>query len=360
MEYLKKSSTSASAKVLVALLGALVAAGGVWFVLYGVPESILKTLRTADIPAAPELGGTLYLTLARPNEDATGYALSPAIGYFRQNVTDLDEKTLAQYHSFSPSGNQVAFIGISDSEVAKADGSVADAIQVRSASMDGSAVFPHWLDTTPISKGSMPIKQNPSINETGHVLFMARDTFGPSDRILAPAEDWAIYLTSQTGTTRVARGTYPKWVNEEQFIFFKNNGLYLFNLADATERQIWDTPRSVESNMKLDISDDRQYVTWTMPDEGLVAVAKVTGDWSDGDPNLDLHGEIKAHGFWTIISPDSSFIALQAVDWAALETDPIPRLQFYTLDTLEKLDYEVPLLEFDQEQIFVTDWIQSN
>lgn len=374
---MKTAASKRNAHKLVFIVGFVIVVG---IAVFAYTQLELKTLVNPahnDRPAAntaTELDGVIYLTLAREATDNPGaFALQPASGTFLQDLDSWQNGAASLFYSFSPNGNHTVFVGASTDEFNDAGGDRSQAFQVRRATVEPGAesglfptnsevdadrqLFPDWHDSARITEEAIPLKRLPSINNAKSVLFVGRPDFDPEiDSALAPAEAWTIYQVGEEWSTEVVRGTHPKWVNDSKFIFMKNDGLYLYDTADSSQVRIWETPDgTLLSNMKLDLSNDGSLVAWTAPDAGNVTLLSVDS-WEAARPNLELLGQIDVHGFWTVISPDAEFVAVQAVDWESLEDNPKPRIEFYSTETLEKLDYEFPLHEYNQQRMFMSDW----
>jgi len=129
----------------------------------------------------------------------------------------------------------------------------------------------------------------------------------------------------------------------------------MYDIEKGRGVRFLETSGTTFSNVRIDLSDDNSIIVWNNHQDADVTVIRVN-NWGGDVPEIDVIGSIPVAGFWVAISPDSSTVAVQAVDWENLKTDPRPRIEFYSVDTLEKVYDDYPLNEFDQNRMFLNDW----
>lgn len=305
--------------------------------------------------------GTLYLSLARPGENfPQPYTFDVATRKLQK------EKTLAVlsvFKDFSPNGSVQAFIGSTGKDLMTSS-NYDEALQVYITQGDNEDVesknFSQTSLINKITNVNIPFKLDLSVQNNGMVLFSARGDLFSSEQepggILSPAENWSIYLVTKNEEPKfVANGLHPKWINESKFLYMGEGGLYVFDINKKRAIQFFKTPNKVLSNVNIDLSDDATTIIWNNRNDEDVTIIKVD-DWDVEVPQLVFVGSIPTQGFWVTISPDSKVVAVQAVDWDTITTDPNPRIEFYSLDTLEKVYDDYSLNQFNQTQMFLTDW----
>lgn len=228
---------------------------------------------------------------------------------------------------------------------------------------DTDSIFPEAAGKPKqITDDEIQFKQMPVLSKDAQkILYMAKSGLGDN---VVNAGEWGIYIVDATSTPKkVTSGTYPRWIDNNKFIYIADEGLFLYDIVSGTKKELWGMNESgALSNMRLDLSADSKYIAWSFPDIGKLWVLDVK-EWGNESrlPELSLFDEVDVHGFWPVFSPDSRYIAIQAVDWDTLHTNPNPRLQIYALQkenggVLKKIDWKFNLDAFEQSKMFITDW----
>lgn len=294
------------------------------------------------------LSGTLLLALAERNDSAIyQYELDVATGMLEKTDPAFKEIVFLQNRN----GARASFIGTSEVEIAAVGGDPFNALQVYRATVGASGLS----DVEKISSLPQERMRASDISPNGHVLYTALTEPSAIESSITTAEEWSIFLATGAGEpTFVTTGMYPQWVDDDQFIVLKNDGIHLMNVSGTRDDVVWALYEGKAlSNMMLHLSENKQTIAWTAPDVGALLVARVT-NWDE----LEVDGEsIIVHGFWPTVSPDGKYVALQAVNWETIETDPLPRIVVYDVETLQEVKTVIDLNQFDQERMFVTDWI---
>jgi hypothetical protein len=318
--------------VLLSALTLLLVVAAVGYVLF--PNALNRT---------NGLSGTLLLALAERQSDRFyQYELDMATGMLERVNPAFDENIFLQNRN----GTRASFIGSSS-----AGSGGASALQVFRATVSGSGLG----NIEKLSSVQQERMRSPDISSRGDVLYTALTDPTAGDSTITTAEEWSVFLASGSGEpTLVTTGMYPHWVDDDLFIVLKNDGIHLMNVDGSRDEIVWELYEGVAlSNMMLHLSENKQTIAWTAPDVGALLIAQVTS-W---DP-LKVDGEsITVHGFWPTVSPDGKYVALQTVNWDTAETDPRPRIIVYDATTLQEVGTVVDLNRFDQEYMFVSDWI---
>ncbi len=203
------------------------------------------------------------------------------------------------------------------------------------------ATWPKWLPVI-----------SPSSDD---ILYMVKES--PNTGTVTSADTWSIHLVNTVSKSKkIVNGAYPKWVDGKHFIYLADRGLVLHNLITGEEIDLWGIQDSnALSNIRIDLSDDKRYIAWSFPDIGKLWVLEVKS-WET--PSLSLVGDMSVHGFWPTFSPDSKYLALQAVNWDTLVTNPNPHIKMYSIGVngLTQLDFDFSLNAFNQSKMFITDW----
>ncbi len=303
----------------------------------------------------------LHMVLAEPGDQ---YARAYIFDVEKRKM--LEQKTAGMFFTFkdfSPNGSVQAFIGaaIQDIWAVERSDNIDEILQVYVASGEfarNSGTY--TIPTTRITNVSTPYKFDLSVRNDGVVLYSARgDLTVRGDEpggLLSEAKRWSIYTVQEGGEPQfLVNGTHPKWVDGNRFIYLGENGLYMYDIEKGRGVRFLETSGTTFSNVRIDLSDDNSIIVWNNHQDADVTVIRVN-NWGGDVPEIDVIGSIPVAGFWVAISPDSSTVAVQAVDWENLKTDPRPRIEFYSVDTLEKVYDDYPLNEFDQNRMFLNDW----
>ncbi|MCR4325684.1 MAG: hypothetical protein NUV59_02660 [Patescibacteria group bacterium] len=336
--------------VVLMLTGVLVIAGAVYLYSHGLFNPLQRAAK------APTPTGKMFLTLY-PKDDALVKNPTFTEGY----VYDVDSGDLSfveggpaysEQHAFSNNNRLVTFFG--------GDVAPTDTDDTFNAFMYRAVADPNTLAIVraePVSDFAAYAKHVPSISNTGAILFSSLSEASADNSVITRVNDWTIHLIDESNAlTDVVNGTYPKWVDENRFVFLKNDGIYYYDLAASEEAPLLRLESgAITSNTKLSVSPTGRYIAWTDFDNEMLYIFEVI-DWNADDVLVWEPYTISVAGFWSVFSPDEEFIAVQAVDADAIATAPNPRLEFYRLDTRERYPLEVSLDAFEQEYMFVTDW----
>lgn len=294
-----------------------------------------------QIDASDSVEGKLYLTLV-PKTDEPTKIIS---GYtYDLKTSQMQDQTAGReiFHSFDPAGKVMSYMGTAkDSPYA-----------IYFRQVDNQEQIVTLAD---IPMGAPTISPN-----TNQILYTER-----AKEVI----DNQVPLTNKLTIHRVKReadgtwsseelrqGNSPRWVTDQLFYYLKDDGIYLGDVLSSIEHRAWDTSNNMGSNSRLNISKDKRYLAWTLPDNGEVILFENRYDENSKTFSLKMLTTINTSAFWSAFSPDGSKLAVQAVDWATLHTDPKPRIEIYSVQTGQKLLQEVDLNKFIQTSMFLTDW----
>ena len=188
-----------------------------------------------------------------------------------------------------------------------------------------------------------------SVSDSGRVVYMSLLGERGSE-VFTDTNSWDIRMASdEGGDVLLTGGAYPSWIDEDLFVFLKNDGLYIYDTRDLSERRVWGIDRGVAlTNMKIGLSPEGQSVAWSVPHEGKVYILDISG--AVNGIGAQVTNVIDATAFWAVFSPDGRFLALQTADAAQNA-----RLDVY--DTEEfKQRATLGLGDVNTASVFVTDW----
>jgi len=297
--------------------------------------------------------GRIYLTLIRQGEED----LAPYIFDVTQKrflAPHYEDHSAVFYQTFS--GEYTAFVGTNREIYESVNENVNEARQVYVASINDDIPLAQVSSSEVITGEALRGKRTISISDDGtRSLFVAFEEAQGSVPIFT--KEWGIYLaTNGTQVTKITNGMYPHWIDNQNFIYLGDGGIYVYNIPEDERIILWEYSKDTQVNMMLHLSEDKSTLAWTLPGNDMVLVFRI--DPSEL-PRIEKIAEINTNAFWPVVSPDGNFVAVQAVNWLEIETNPNPRLEFYSLskkDYPRKLDIEVSLKEFDQQRMFITDW----
>lgn len=203
-------------------------------------------------------------------------------------------------------------------------------------------------------------RQGPVVSDSAEIIYssLSEEGFDPEPAAYGSlaAEDWTIYrLDADNQRYNLTNGLAPKWIDDERFVFLKNDGIYLYTISTSEERLVWSlslTPTLVNA---FDVSDDGQLIAISNPEAELVTILESTG-W-EGDSPLAVMSEVSAKASGVTFSADNSYLAmfrLIASDEAG--TEGFARLTYYSLEMREFNDRYVDLEDPRLQGLYMTDW----
>jgi hypothetical protein len=313
--------------IAIVIIAAVIAIGAYYLFIHA---------KSAPAPAGegPDIQGTMILGLGMAGTNLTAADISgngegdatavvastsPRILLFLDNLekqtirrAPLDllagSKTgqdLAYQYSFSSDNAYAAFTGALDAPLD--DPMPTEIYRADMRSVKGGDAFVSALqNATPLTEGSDTVRQLPSVAPTGDVLYMSHAL---SADVAAP-EDWAIHLITSSGDAAVANGEYPKWLGTDRFVYLKNDGIYLYTLADKSEKLVipLDSASSVPS---VDVADNGAHLAIVLPNEQKIAIYNTTEDADGRFTKTDEVPDVAASG--VTFAPSGPYIAVATV-----------------------------------------------
>lgn len=257
------------------------------------------------------------------------------------------------YYSFSANGAYGVFT-LLEAEKRNLPNVGAEVRTFDYTSMD-NASFPMLTETELADASVITRKINPSVSNTGEVLFVGWQ----KERIplIEPAEDWTIFKVVNKGAQPLFDGFMPKWVSDTEFVYLANDGMHLGMFDGTSEKLVAPSDGKVFSNNRLDVSSDGTMVAWMQPDSDQIKIYV-----REGDTFVET-AILPDKGYWVAFSPSGKYLAIQTIDVAATgeENNPGAKVEFYDLDTFAKVkELIVNLDAFDQQSMFMTDWVTNN
>jgi hypothetical protein len=313
-----------------------------------------------SITYGPAPKGLLIMTVAR--NSTNGEQVLPAI-------YDLSAKKLsyppvaivpgstdlAMQHSFSSNGEYATFVG-ADNGGNTASTYVPTQVYRADLSASGSKIdfIGELQKAKSVTSGSGVVRLGPSISDNNEVVYFAHLDADTSALAAAPANEWNIHLVSSSGSDRVvASGVYPRWVGNNQFVYIKNDGLYLYSIVAGSEKKIWGSKGIATMTMHLDVSKNYQYLAWTAPKAKEVFVYEAS-NWAAGE--IQLKGIVNLIATGVAFSPDNNRLVVQSPFSTGSPTGGVVE-SFFDLDTMKLAAPPYAIRNVNQDLTFLTDWI---
>ena len=291
------------------------------------------------------IGVLLYSNLNESTNSPTGAILL--------DLATLGERTDFQYHFNTQTGDLVKKPEIGHFASDGRDGRSIVAIDNEGTSR---AVFIFDVETGAherFAPGDITQKLLPVLSpDRTRVAY----TVYPNDiKELQRPSGWSIFVAKRgENPEAVAFGTDPHWSPDGRLILFiADDGLNLFDTERRQQYTAWQlNDAAANVAMKMDVSQDGKMLAWSNPWNNEIVIAQIES-W---DPfNAAVIRRIETQAFWPTFSPDGSWLAYEEVEWG--KPNDNPRLMLYHIPT-EKTVFAADLSEYDQEQMFITDWIQ--
>lgn len=320
-----------------------------------VNEAITKQYSALTSELADELRNSrLYLVLStKGTERPQSFALAEGSLTEADPVDDED-----LYYSFSPNGENLVYFAVPKEREAFKGGWGGRAVLYKADKQDvGEYPFPQLEESVELDSSLVRFKQLPTISNTGQALFVGWDNAGQPS--IEKAEDWSIYKVENGTAQFLVNGFLPKWINDTEFLFLKNDGIYISNITLKTQRLLVPAAQDevILTNNMFDMSPDNQTLVWTHPNQSVVAVYK-----RDTEGVFTKQGIFDKKSFWVAVSPSNQYVALQTIDPSAVGTEENPgaKIEFFDLSTLTNVsEIEIDIDVFDQMYMFITEWVNK-
>ena len=316
-------------------------------------SEVLNQVRNVPDELAQELRSTrLYLMLRGNNQNVTK-------SYVFENgafATDHSQGIVDYFYSFANDGSKLTFFAVPH-ETEEGSGGWAENAKlfVASSTEVASTPFPLLANSMVLDESTIKYKQHPRISNAGDVLFVGWDQSW--EPIVENVDDWSIYSVVDGKAQFLTNGFMPKWLNDDEFIYLKNDGLYISNKDNSEVVQLYEVPEGkiIQNNNNFDISPNGDQIAWIQPDNGQVVLFTLTED-----RELIEEATFKAKGFWVTFSPSGKYLAAQTISESAtgMEADPQAKIEFFDTETKMKIsELEIALSDFNQLFMFINDWV---
>jgi hypothetical protein len=314
------------------------------------------------------LNGTLMFTLA-PKNEAGDILMVPMIhrlgsneGLIKSNLEILSKYNISVLLNpiFSSDMSKVLFSAVDNKNNARS---------LFTSDVTGATTLQDLL-TSARSADKLAITNFVSgragaINDNGDVTYSVKNSpYSTTD--LADAEDYEVVLVQNNELQKVDQGLKPKWLDNDHFVYLKNDGVYLNTVHRTDEPAIKiiniDTSElKVKENVGINVSRDGKYLALIDIDGSSLDVYEIMN--LDKVVNAEKKITLKdVHGFWPVFSPDGDYLAFQSVDIENIDTDPKPKVVFYSLDyenkSATKLEEEIDLDNYYQDYMYIDGWIE--
>jgi uncharacterized protein YxeA len=204
------------------------------------------------------------------------------------------------------------------------------------------------LDDSPV-----PYKQLPAISNTGEVLFVGwENQWQPT---VEKAEEWTIYKLVDGEVKSLTQGFMPRWISDSEFIFLKNDGLYIANsdLSAVTRLHELQQGDTVVSNERIDVSSDGKKIVWMRPRNAETSIFHVNDAGA-----FEKFATIPGWGFSVRFSPSGGYVAFQTLPGDAGKDEFMTnKLMLFNIQSDKAIpELELPLDEFRSLRVLLTNW----
>lgn len=264
-----------------------------------------------------------------------------------------DEEDL--FYSYSSDGTKAAFFAMPEEKRSlPRDWGAQAELYVADTSGPNNPAFPDLGSATMVDATNVQYKQHPDVSNAGEVLFIGWDGQGGLD-VLA-SEEWDIYKAVNGKASFLTNGFMPKWLNDDEFVFLKNDGLYLAKSDMSNVRRIATSSEAiVYNNNRFDISDDGTMLAWTQPQLSQIVIYAINDDGS-----LTYAQTLSSKAYWALFSPSGTYLAVETIapHASGREDSPQAKIEFFDLKTSQKVpELVIDFDRFDQKNMYFTDWV---
>lgn len=262
---------------------------------------------------------------------------------------------LTMHYDVSPNENWATFVRISDSNDEVHNSVVeiyrADVSQGNSAEETDAAI----RQAVPISM-SDGVSSFPVIANDGGVLYMQKNSTESSGSV-TPAHDWVVqYTPAGSKVSRVVgEGIHPQWIDDRQFVYLKDDGLYVSSVTGDSERKIIPSEDLVMTDQTIASTPDG-WLAWSNPNKTLVREWHVT-DWNAEAQSL--WGVIPIQAFYPVFSPSGDALALLVGLTEENTGIPAVSIGIYDTQNLTLRGTPIVLENYQTSHASLSDWVQQ-
>lgn len=165
------------------------------------------------------------------------------------------------------------------------------------------------LAAVPLAQGVQPMF--PAVSDRGVVLYMtpATSTETADMRFDLLPEEWSIVMLDSNNNARtLTNGSHPRWLNEDSFLFFKNDGIYKYALVDGREELVLTTLTPVTAAHRFGLDNQGEQAWLIEPRANATRLFDV--EQANGTVFLKEKTVIMGAATSAVFSPEGEFIAL--------------------------------------------------
>lgn len=293
-----------------------------------------------------------------------------ASGLFYVPVDQLqgttDDTNIAYQHSFSPSGNYVAFVAstrlkdFTAANIADLGQLPLNLYRAQVSDVANKEMLIRDMQAADMIEGITDATvQLPSVSDDGNIVVMAH-AHGPAQDVFVntDADEWDIYLVRNGGAvSRVASGVHPTWIDANRFVYIKNDGIYLYDVVESTDQILIRSDNDLNIQNHLDISHASQQLVWTDPVSGRVRLFDLVS--IDREARLDLKHEFVEVAASAVFSPDGRWLAVRTLGVNAdNQTEALNVIKIFDTATSAGVGSPIVFSGANVNLTYLTDWIQ--
>tara|TARA_B100000745_G_C20132555_1_gene388109 strand:+ start:254 stop:1324 length:1071 start_codon:yes stop_codon:yes gene_type:complete len=354
--------------------------GGIlWYlvIVFGVTNNVTNGVPKTTVPSV--LAGSLYITLpvvvgGSMDVNAGGGAPADTMtkntpeGFLFDVQTDAASNFAAAgvrnsvQHNISSNIQWITFFGVPDTDTQSEN----ERMSLYRGVLDGTRDSVSQV-TKLYGLEHVYAQQSPTVSNDGKVAVSVFDgQTEPSELASAlgipgvgNSSAWQILIFDSEGKELITRfGTQPEWASNSILVYLTDEGPTAYNVDEETEYSLIRVEDGVvATNSMLDVSDDGNYLVWTLPDSRLVYVLEIR--------NLEDPQQVAVYsrqifenilGFWPVLSTDGSYVALLELGDPEREDSLRAEVTFLDVTNGERVPYTIDVSNYDVSQLALTDW----
>jgi len=318
--------------------------------------------RAQEVITVP-LSGLLHLTLlqretssGKPADIVTSVVDAATNDAFDSSITKTKEGSVNTFfYSFSNDAQAMTFLALNSLE---------EGWDVYQTSRADVANFQELTEKIEQIEPSAPADDEdfykifPAVSNEGTVVYssLSKQAFMNASSTLEhyTAQEWTIYSVDPSGSkTTLTTGLRPKWINNTQFAFLKNDGVYVFNVESMTEDRVWNAPDEQTIANGFDVSSGGNIFVHSDPEASLVRIAQVS-NWNRGELGAIKQLLVSTNNL--AISPNNAHLAMVTHENNASLGQSTAHLRYYSLETGEFMAGSKMFNNEQFQSVYLTDW----
>lgn len=309
-----------------------------------------------------DLSGTLLLTLVHTKEEPRVSALyqytfsDASVERLGWDLVAYDGIELTSMYSESPNEEWTTFIGLRGREADQPPLSARESSwQIYRANYTLATTPDDLVKTLQEAErvtNDDDSKSGAIVSDTGAILYTAlSENLSPSEPVAVETGMIQYVAEGSSNARTLTEGMDPEWIGASSFAFLKNDGLYVYSLADGTEKKLWNLPTPVTTRRSIGVSGDGILIALADNEAAELLILRIPSI----DSEVELVTTLPIKGSYPVFSPDGNRIALISVALKDESDEQIPAITVYDVSSSEQRA-AIPLVGFNAATAYITDW----